>query len=340
MKIKVLAVLIRFQGGGAETSVATTANALSGLGVTVERWACDEARPGEESHPDRVLSRGGKGPLSVLGAARTLRRVILSSKPDVVHIHCERPEFVTALALLSLSRANRPPIVVTEHTRSPWSSQHQIGTRVRAVLRRFDAIFISCFPILPDTIYDDYIPNPIAVSAAPRRPSPTLKRILVVGRLIATKNVDLVLRSVISSDLRLPVLVIGDGPERPRLEEISVDSPQIEFAGYQADPWALADSGDLIVSASSLEGDPLSVSEAILQGLPVLVSDIDAHRELVPEANTFTDQDGLVSTLLALQDGRDLTELRINNIDSRKSERAPHTIALRWLEKYQAIAKR
>ncbi|MFD1677189.1 glycosyltransferase [Alicyclobacillus fodiniaquatilis] len=54
---------------------------------------------------------------------------------------------------------------------------------------------------------------------------------LVVSRLVSYKRIDLAVRACTEADL--PLLVIGDGPDRNRLE--SVAGPSIRFLGYQSE---------------------------------------------------------------------------------------------------------
>jgi glycosyltransferase involved in cell wall biosynthesis len=54
---------------------------------------------------------------------------------------------------------------------------------------------------------------------------------LTVGRLVSYKRVDLAVQAC--TKLNLPLVVIGDGPERKRLEAMA--GPSVQFLGYQSD---------------------------------------------------------------------------------------------------------
>lgn len=91
---------------------------------------------------------------------------------------------------------------------------------------------------------------------------------LVVSRLVPEKRVEVALRalSLVSS---LSVLVVGDGPELPRLR---ARFPAVRFVGYVPRPEALRfiAAADVLVSASANEGAPSAVREARALGVKVV----------------------------------------------------------------------
>ena len=56
-----------------------------------------------------------------------------------------------------------------------------------------------------------------------------------------------------------------------------------EFIGYTDDVKHFLSKSDLFVYPSEREGNPLALIEALVVGLPVVVSDIDCHTELFNE---------------------------------------------------------
>src|SRR5665647_259447 len=95
MRLRVLAVVIRFEGGGAERSVERLAAAAVGANLELTRVALDPPRPGESQAHGAVLNpTGRRGGIRVLTAAHRLRRILTDDGPDVIHLHCEAPELV------------------------------------------------------------------------------------------------------------------------------------------------------------------------------------------------------------------------------------------------------
>ena len=101
--------------------------------------------------------------------------------------------------------------------------------------------------------------------------------LVCVGRLAEEKNIQelLKLRASLGS-CPVTLLLVGDGPDRPRLEQVARDlkleAPAVIFAGMVA-PEEVPDwyrLGDLFVSASSSETQGLTYIEALSAGVPAL----------------------------------------------------------------------
>lgn len=105
--------------------------------------------------------------------------------------------------------------------------------------------------------------------------------ILVLGRISEEKSIDLVVRSMPDILKKIPsarLIVVGDGPFRKNLEEISHDlniTDKVRFTGRVCfdevpDYYAIA---DVFVSASKTETQGLTICEAMASGTPVAVYD-------------------------------------------------------------------
>ena len=108
-------------------------------------------------------------------------------------------------------------------------------------------------------------------------------RLLYVGRLSPEKNVEDVCRL---AD-RYRVTIVGDGPERARLEH---KYPSVKFTGYQhgsdlADHYARA---DVFVFPSRSDTFGIVMIEAMSQGTPVAAYDVAGPRDVVePETGVL-----------------------------------------------------
>jgi glycosyltransferase involved in cell wall biosynthesis len=94
--------------------------------------------------------------------------------------------------------------------------------------------------------------------------------VVIVGRLLAEKRVDVAL-GALRLVPRAVAVVIGDGPERARLEAAF---PEARFLGRVARPRALdlIAAADVLLSTSELEGAPSVVREARALGTRVVAS--------------------------------------------------------------------
>ncbi|SFD81896.1 Glycosyltransferase involved in cell wall bisynthesis [Actinopolyspora alba] len=96
----------------------------------------------------------------------------------------------------------------------------------------------------------------------------------VLGRLDPNKRFDLLIESatpLLDEDTRL--LLVGDGPDRQRLEELAEAngvSDKVVFAGKRSDVASVLSALDLFVACSKQETFGLSVLEALANGLVVL----------------------------------------------------------------------
>lgn len=343
--IRLMAVTIRPDGGGAEASVRMTLPSLHELGVETYWTACSPPILSENAMNAGVLNSRLTGARSIGSASIRLRKLIRQQRPNILHVHCERPELVAAIALLLVKKQNRPHVVVTEHTRMPWVFSPRLGKHVRWLLRRLGAHFISCFSSNgnPPMGYEAVIRNPIELPSTRVSSASRVSRVLVVGRLVSNKNVRTVLEAVARVDHSLPVLVIGDGGERTSLEIFATkELDNCTFLGFQRDPWSYVQPGDILVSASAFEGDPLTITEALVRGVPVIGSSIDAHLDLLSEGATFADGRGLENLLSEVLRGkRALEEFRLPEAQAALvlSERQPQSVAKTWARYYATLVE-
>jgi glycosyltransferase involved in cell wall biosynthesis len=160
------------------------------------------------------------------------------------------------------------------------------------------------------------IPNGVDVAGAPRAGLERTRPLLVaVGRLQAPKDFLTFVRALV----QLPrgsyeALVVGDGPDRGRVEQEIRDlglTDHIRLAGERRDVPALLADADAFVLSSGSEGMPVSVLEAMAAGLPVVASRVGGVPELVVPDETGLlvepgDPDDLAAALLRVVRDREL----------------------------------
>ena len=115
---------------------------------------------------------------------------------------------------------------------------------------------------------------------------------LVVGtaaRFDEVKRLDLLLRAAAAAPAPgFGVVLIGDGPEAPHLRRLTRElglERRVTFAGEIPGAASLFAALDVFAAPSRKEGLPMAVLEAMALGLPVVASDIAAHREVLGEAS-------------------------------------------------------
>jgi glycosyltransferase involved in cell wall biosynthesis len=115
----------------------------------------------------------------------------------------------------------------------------------------------------------------------------TAKVVGVVGLLRPEKAYAVLLRAtarLISEQPDLQVLIVGDGVERPALEnlarELDLEST-VRFLGQRTDAPAILSAVDVAVCCSNSEGSPLSVMEYMEAGLPVVGTSVGGIPDLI-----------------------------------------------------------
>jgi len=245
-------------------------------------------------------------------------------RPALVHIHGIGPALVTPIV-----RLFGIPVVVTHHgadyEREKW------GRMARWVLRSGEALgmrFASRRIVLNQSTESQVrtrygkecavIPNGVRVPELPRRSDRVEKLaldpgryILLVGRLVPEKRqLDAVRAFAASRPAGWKLVIVGqiDHASRyaDRLTKEAETTENVVMAGLRAgeDLNQLYAHAGLFVLPSSHEGLPIALLEALSYGIPTLVSDIPANRELITDpARIFAvgDVDALATRFSALE---------------------------------------
>ena len=233
-----------------------------------------------------------------------LVRDLVEWHPDVVHSQCE---FSTFFLARRIAEELDIPLVHTYHTvyedyTHYFSPSVRLGRRAVALLTRWVAGQTDCM-VAPTgkvrTLLQGYgvtvpvfvVPSGIDLRRFQRELVPGCRAAMLqslgipaetlvlvsVGRLAEEKNLEelLAFRAAMGRQ-GVTLLIVGDGPHRPQLEQRAADLglsvPDVVFAG-QVPPEQVADwyrLGDLFVSASSSETQGLTYVEALAAGVPAL----------------------------------------------------------------------
>jgi glycosyltransferase involved in cell wall biosynthesis len=124
--------------------------------------------------------------------------------------------------------------------------------------------------------------------------------LVFVGRLVEGKGVDDLLYALVKLKLSLPdvsALIVGDGPERSRLEQATIRlniHEKVFFAGWieTADVSSYLAAADIFIGPSRLAADGaieaqgLTFLEAMFAGLPVIATDLGGIKDIVIHEKT------------------------------------------------------
>lgn len=227
---------------------------------------------------------------------RSLRRIIAQTRPDVVHLHSSKAGLAGRLAL-----RGRLPTVFSPHA---WSFLHAHGLQGTLALRWEQAATRWTDVILCGSL-DEVATGEAAgirgnyemISNSIESPPSTVDRrqarvelqlpldapmCVCLGRLTAQKGQDVLLRGWPAVRRAVPearLILVGDGPDRVKLESMS--SPGVQFAGAALKEnvplWIAA--ADVLAFPSRWETLSLAVLESLAGGRAVIVSDCSGMSE-------------------------------------------------------------
>jgi glycosyltransferase involved in cell wall biosynthesis len=133
----------------------------------------------------------------------------------------------------------------------------------------------------------------------------------IVGRLVPIKDVPTALMAMTKLLDSMPdavLLVVGDGPERQRLESMAshldLDS-HVRFLGFRHDLERIYADLGVAVNCSLNEGTPVALIEAMAAGVPVIATRVGGTPDLLREGKLGTlvppaNPEGLVEGLMKI----------------------------------------
>ena len=130
------------------------------------------------------------------------------------------------------------------------------------------------------------------------------------GALKPIKRLDVLLTALplMKAKRQVSALIVGAGPELPRLQEIAKEtgvSDRVRFVGWQKDPYPYMAAADAVILCSDYEGSPLMLLEALGLGVPVLGSRVGGVPDTIGDDRLMfkpSDPEDLARTVLACLD--------------------------------------
>jgi glycosyltransferase involved in cell wall biosynthesis len=284
--------------GGSERHLLTLLPALAERGVDVCFLGLDD--PSRAPDPfyerlsvplERLPAPRDVDPLLAVRIVRAVRRV----RPDIVHTHLVHADVYGTLAARRL--------VSTKHNDDPFRAgpfrfvERVLARRAARVIAITDALArfqVERVGIPADKLVVipyglDDLPEPWGENP-PDDVRADARVLLAVCRLEQQKGVDVAVRALVRVREREPdaqLVVLGEGPERARLEALADElSVPVHLPGRVPDVAAWLRRADVLVHPVRWEGFGLAVLEAMLAGLPVVASWVSSLPELVADGET------------------------------------------------------
>ncbi|MCX7655148.1 MAG: glycosyltransferase family 4 protein [Treponemataceae bacterium] len=242
-----------------------------------------------------------KRKIDVYGTFKALRRCLLSIHPDILHSHLARADIITAL----VNRGHIPHIatfhsvpanfswvtrlflyftdrwishrtgvsntVIAEFYRKPWlKSSHSV---VYNPLNGEASLHRGCSPL--------ELRNRFGIP-------PAAPLLACVGRLVPAKGHETLLRAFALLLKEVPsvyLIIAGSGPLEKSLKKRATQlgiQQHIVWTGFYTPVRDIFTAADVVVFPSRWEGMGLVPLEALLEGRPLVVSDLPVLRECIP----------------------------------------------------------
>jgi glycosyltransferase involved in cell wall biosynthesis len=311
MGIKVTHVVLSMDTGGMERVVLSLVREGLKLGQEVQVLCVEHAgtlAPEVERLGARVVALN-KEPGLKLRALSECRKVLRSSRPDVLHAHQIGALFYTGYAARSLGVS---AIVHTEHGKhfedvprsTKWMAKAAASSAKRIFCVSQDiATAMEAYGIAPASKIR-YLANGIETGryvstdgGAAGRASMGIPAgapvIGTVANLREVKRQDVLVRGFArvraAERGEAHLLLVGDGPLRGDLERLAKElgvADRVHFAGHQSNPELFLAAMNIFSLTSRSEGMPLSILEAWAAGLPVVASRVGGLPELIEEGRT------------------------------------------------------
>ena len=187
------------------------------------------------------------------------------------------------------------------------------------------------------------VPNPIHADEIRQLSEPNIDRsgrlrFCSVGRLVAAKGYDVLIEAFAMADpgTAWELLVVGDGPMRPRLEHLARQrriAEQVHFLGAVENPYPILASADVAVQASLWEGFGMAILEALCLGVPQIATSCPGGvsetlgNEEYGVLVTPGDPKGLAAALHAVAEDRPLRQELAERGLERAADYAPARVA-------------
>ncbi|HEX6645477.1 MAG TPA: glycosyltransferase [Gemmatimonadales bacterium] len=312
--LRVLFCLDNLGIGGTELNAVRTAEALDPerVDLTLALLGADgelRARYEQIGVPIHGFPLGSLGSRRALSEGRRFARFLRSERIDVVHCH---DMYSNVFASVAARAAGVPGIIVSRR----WSDRlpqptlrfanrmaYRLGHRVLAnsgavaeSLVADEGVRRERVVVVPNFVEEGAFAAPDPAGRAARRaelgaePGDTV--IGVVARLAAVKDHATMLRAFALLAPRYPRLrlaLVGDGPERQRLEALAAElgiAGTVTFAGTRPNRPNLHHLFDVSALSSVSEGFPNSVVEAMAARRPIVATAVGGTPDAIAHEDT------------------------------------------------------
>ena len=297
---KILHIIPTLEGGGAEHQLVLLSNYLSTKGYEVHIALRKGGINKNNLNKNIVIHQLGNYKALHPKLIWSLHKLVRLIEPDIIQTWLLQMDIVGGIIAI----LNKIPWIMTERSSKVGHSNYFIPSRLRLLLAKWSKCIVA--NSIQGANYWKrksktqkpirYIPNIVAISSitSAKKLVPPLgdskKPLFIsVGRLIDSKGFDILINALtlIPNNESINVLIIGEGPEKYNLERLikicNLES-LVFIIPYQEKWWGYLKHARALISMSQFEGMPNVILEGMAGKCPLIVSDIQEHRDLLGES--------------------------------------------------------
>lgn len=228
--------------------------------------------------------------------AKLIRRI----QPDIVHSFLVHANVAARITRWIYPRAKCVTTVCTAERETLWHLTAEnvscrlsdcmvcISDAVRFHMIRNAAIPASQIAVIKPGVDTENLLAQAPADRAELAADPTRKILTFIGRLDPVKCVNSLLLTVksLATSENVAVAIVGDGPEREKLEAIVRQenlSDRVRFLGFRRDVGAILKASDVFVLPSRMEGWSIATTEALAVGVPVVATRVAGPTEQITD---------------------------------------------------------
>lgn len=277
-------------------------NKFSPTVLTLSPEPTDSAWEEFEAMDVRLESVEATRTRGIVEVPRYLRQYVSQNTPDIIHSQGVRPDVFSSYFLTDQTRVstlrNYPyydypqafgpilgKVIACTHLHSLQRLEHPIAcsNSVRELVTQH-GISMNAVPNGVNTEKFHPVSGDIKRQRRQKLNLPSEGLVFVsVGALSARKDPTTVVKGFLKSRVSRngTLIFLGDGDQRESVESLAAGHDKIRVEGFVNTVAEYLQTADYFVSASTAEGLPNTVMEALACGLPVCLSSIGPHEEIL-----------------------------------------------------------
>lgn len=247
--------------------------------------------------PLRIHQLTKDKPLCPWTMGLALRKMVKEVDPDIVHVHCPRSRLLSPMIPKKYKKVetvhNYPDLPKVLYGKAKGTVVKYLSTLMtsrmdlvipcsESIGKKYDEMGIKNTPIPNGTSMPAWEYN-VSEKKALRKElglDDNKTWFLFVGRFSEEKNPDVVINAFETlGNGNYGLVMLGNGRMWDKLKSHESESIRMPGFTHQVQPYMKA--ADYFISASDSEGMPNTVLEALATGMPMLLSDIAPHQEVL-----------------------------------------------------------